>query len=58
MPKQKEPYVRVSAVIIDRGKILLIKRRKDKFFCLPGGRVELGETIENALKREILEETN
>lgn len=58
MPKLSEPYVRVSAVILKEGKILLIKRRKDKFFCLPGGRVEFGETLELALKREILEETN
>ena len=49
----------VAAIIIDEGKILIAKRAYGEFegmFEFPGGKVELGETKEEALKREILEE--
>ncbi len=42
----------------DRQKILLIKRRDVPVWVLPGGGVEKGENPENALIREIQEETN
>jgi len=49
---------RATAVIIENGKILLIHRIKpnEDYFIFPGGGVEEGETIEDALKREVTEE--
>jgi len=49
---------RVRAIIIDSDKILLINRIKDanSYWVIPGGAVELGETYEQAVKRECLEE--
>ncbi len=41
-------------------KILLIKRKREPYrghYALPGGFVEYGETVEAALRREVLEET-
>jgi len=54
------PVVGVGAVVVRDGKALIIKRghepRKGEW-SLPGGRVELGESLVEALKREIKEET-
>ena len=47
---------RVCGVVFQNGKFLFIKHSKNKFFCLPGGRVEIGEDTETAVKREMLEE--
>ena len=50
----------VGAVIVQDGKILLVKRRYEPLagrWSLPGGTVEVGETLENALAREMREET-
>lgn len=49
---------RVRAIIIDRGKVLLINRIKgnDSYWVIPGGAVESGESHEQAVKRECLEE--
>lgn len=41
----------------DRKAILLTQRKDNKRWCLPGGRVEPGETITEAIIREVLEET-
>lgn len=39
------------------GRILLTKRADDQTWCAPGGSMELGETPEEAAKREFFEET-
>ncbi|HEX2330759.1 MAG TPA: NUDIX domain-containing protein [Candidatus Angelobacter sp.] len=55
------PIVGVGAVIIHERKVLLIKRGAPPLlgeWSLPGGVVELGETLRAAAEREALEETN
>ena len=49
----------VRAIIVDKDNILLMKREKfgRKYYTLIGGHVELGESLEKALIREIYEET-
>jgi 8-oxo-dGTP diphosphatase len=54
------PIVGVGAVIVDQGHVLLIKRGSPPLlgeWSLPGGVVELGETLRAAAEREALEET-
>ncbi|MBL4667109.1 MAG: NUDIX hydrolase [Sneathiella sp.] len=55
------PHVGVGAVIWRDNEVLLIQRGKDPGkgkWSLPGGGQELGETVAEAVIREILEETN
>lgn len=49
---------RVRAIIIDDNKLLTIKRTKgdNVYFVFPGGGIEPGESVVDALKRECLEE--
>lgn len=49
---------RVSAVIINDNKILAQRNTKDNTYYLVGGRVQFGETTEEALVRELKEELN
>lgn len=49
---------RVCAIIISDGKILAMHDERSPFFYLPGGRVKLGETAEQAVVREVEEELN
>jgi len=54
------PQLAVSAVIFRDGKVLLVRRARSPgkgFYSLPGGRVEYGETLHQALAREVDEET-
>jgi 8-oxo-dGTP diphosphatase len=54
------PIVSVGAVALDGDRVLLIKRGQEPLkghWSLPGGVVEIGETLEGALAREVLEET-
>jgi 8-oxo-dGTP diphosphatase len=54
------PRVAVGAVVIDKNRILLVKRDKEPAkgrWAIPGGSVEVGETLQEAAEREIKEET-
>jgi nucleoside triphosphatase len=59
MAKQKFPEPTVGGLIFNpEGKIFLMKSHKwSNRYTVPGGHIELGEKIEDALKREIKEET-
>lgn len=61
MASPKTPLLTTDCVVFDReGRILLIRRKNEPFrgaFALPGGFVEIGETVEAACRREVLEET-
>src|SRR5258708_2315819 len=55
------PFLAVSAAIVRDGKILLVRRARapaNGLFSLPGGVVEAGETLHEAVRREIQEETS
>jgi ADP-ribose pyrophosphatase YjhB (NUDIX family)/ketosteroid isomerase-like protein len=55
------PLVGVGGVVVsDAGEVLIVKRRQEPLagqWSLPGGMLELGETLEAATAREMLEET-
>jgi 8-oxo-dGTP diphosphatase len=59
-PQPSHPQLAVSAAIFRDGKILLVRRARfpaKGYYSLPGGRVEFGETLHGALRREVGEET-
>jgi ADP-ribose pyrophosphatase YjhB (NUDIX family) len=49
--------LRAAAIIIEEGHVLMIKNPKDPYYYAVGGGVHLHECAEDAVKREILEET-
>jgi len=54
------PRVAVGAVVLKDNRVLLVRRAKPPaqgLWAIPGGSVELGETLQQAAEREILEET-
>jgi 8-oxo-dGTP diphosphatase len=56
----ERPIVGVGAVIFDSDRILLVQRGQAPLkgeWSLPGGALELGETLEEGVRREVLEET-
>ena len=49
--------VATKAIIVKDGKVLIVRDHKDDaMWDLPGGRINIGENIEDALRREIMEE--
>jgi 8-oxo-dGTP diphosphatase len=57
----ERPYVAVSAAIVRDGRILVVRRARppaNGLFTLPGGVVEIGETLTEAVAREVREETD
>ena len=61
MARPETPLLATDCVIRDNdGRIVLIRRQNDPFrggYALPGGFVDIGETVEAACRREVLEET-
>jgi 8-oxo-dGTP diphosphatase len=56
----ERPLVGVGGVVIDNGRALLIRRASEPLrgeWSIPGGMLELGETLEQGVARELLEET-
>jgi len=57
----QRPYLAVSAAIIRGGKVLVVRRARRpalNLYTLPGGAVELGEPLTDAIIREVREETS
>ena len=61
-PLYREPdslSVGTNGVVFDvRGHVLLQRRSDNRFWGLPGGRVDPGESVQQGVVREVLEETN
>ena len=56
----RTPLLTVDGVVVENGAVLLIRRRNPPFagrYALPGGFVDVGETVEAAVVREVREET-
>jgi len=56
----EQPLVGVGAIIVDAGRIALVERGHPPLlgeWSIPGGLLELGETLRQAAEREALEET-
>jgi 8-oxo-dGTP diphosphatase len=54
------PFLGVGALIFEGGNLLLVERGKEPlkgYWSLPGGIVETGEKLEEAIRREVREET-
>lgn len=54
------PRVAVGALVVKDGRVLLVRRGQppsEGLWAIPGGRVELGESLQEAAEREIMEET-
>ena len=61
MARPVTPLVAVDCVAFDaKGRVLLIRRKNPPFqgqYALPGGFVDVGESVEDACRRELMEET-
>ena len=57
----ERPFLAVSAAIVRAGQVLLVRRAREPargLFSLPGGVVEIGETLTQAVIREVREDTS
>ena len=55
-----QPVIGVGAIVVQQDEVLLIRRGKAPqkgLWSLPGGALELGESLDQAVRREVLEET-
>lgn len=57
IPTGKNYIVGVGAIIVDDGRLLVIKDKFSIGYKLPGGNIDKNESIKDALKREVYEET-
>lgn len=58
LPREKLVFrASVYAVTLWEGKVLVLRSRSVGKYCFPGGGIDLGERIEDALRREVKEET-
>ncbi len=57
---KKAIRIRTSGILSEKGKVLLVQHEKNgkQYWLLPGGGVDFGETLTEALEREFLEETS
>ena len=56
----ERPIVGVGAIVLDGDRVLLVKRAHEPLkgeWSVPGGAVDVGETLEEAIRREVREET-
>lgn len=63
MAKEKRPMLAVRVIITNEsGKVLLLKRDATSYgndeWCLPGGKIDFGQTAADAVAREVIEETS
>lgn len=59
-PRLQAPLLAADGVVLVEGKLVAVRRKYDPFrgqYALPGGMVEYGETLEEAVVREVREET-
>ncbi len=59
-PPQRHPFVAVDGLVLHGGKLVAVRRKNEPYrdmAALPGGFIELGEKAEEAVVREVREET-